>query len=856
MKRLTSLILSLFMVLSSVSTAFAGTAETATTRGLLDSSTVWYYLDNNTDPAANSATDGYDRTSWTFEDYSVEGWKTGVSPFGSKRGGANYSSTLTAKTVLDGCDGSNNTPTYFFRTAFTIDSLEGYTCLKGALDYDDGAIVYINGQRVGAGSDIACDENGNQLGHGFDENLQFGGSNQGPDLLEFVVSDLKLLHEGTNTIAVEIHNGRKTSSDVWFNMVSLELSDEPVKEEIYQSNVCLNVGEDSGKTNVTWYSQYNEPSVLLSVNSDMTDSRAFSAKESLANDGQYSCKATLTDLVPNTTYYYQLCNGDKISSVRSFTTGGGDEFSFALVGDPQIGAGSLGSDIEGWDNTLNIIRDNEVFRDAAFLVSAGDQVNTASNETQYDGYLEHDALSSIITAPVVGNHDSGSNAYNQHFNLPNESASYGVTAAGGDYYFVYNNVLFMMLNSNAQSEQDVQGHKAFMEDAIAATSNLDIAWKIVVFHHTLFTVASHAHDSYIDSENGFKKLIIPVLQEFDVDVVLSGHDHVYCRTFIMDGADAITSYEGYEYSEGDTVAPVSVTNPEGILYVTANSGSGSKTYGILNETFPFSAVQNQENSANVSKVSVSGDSLSITTYRTSDMSVVDTFAIKRSKVPVKSNGIVKGTDDIYYYIVDGVIQETETGLVAVDGITYYVKNGVWQDSTTGLVTIGTKQYYIKKGIKSTGTGFVTVGTKQYYVKNGVRSTGTGFVTIGTKKYYVKKGVRSTGTGFATVGTKKYYVVRGVFQSAKTGFVTGKTRKYYVVRGVFQATKTGFVKIGTKKYYVARGVFQSAKTGLVKNAQGKYYYIKKGVWQSSFSGQITYNNHVYKIVNGIKVKRIR
>ncbi|MGN1081572.1 MAG: choice-of-anchor I domain-containing protein, partial [Acutalibacteraceae bacterium] len=141
--------------------------------------------------------------------------------------------------------------------------------------------------------------------------------------------------------------------------------------------------------------------------------------------------------------------------------------------------------------------------------------------------------------------------------------------------------------------------------------------------------------------NGFKNLIIPVLEEFDIDAVLTGHDHVYCRTYIMDGTEPITEFDGYEYGNGTDAAPTAVNNPDGIIYITANSGSGSKTYGILNETFPFSAVQNQENSANISKITVSDSAFTVTTYRVSDMSVIDSFTIKKNSGTQTANPIIE-----------------------------------------------------------------------------------------------------------------------------------------------------------------------------------------------------------------------
>lgn len=613
----------------------------ATDMVLLDGTAVWKYLDNNTDPAGDSSAADYNRTAWTAEGFKTDGWKTAAGPFGSKRGTAAYGDGRTAATVLTGCDGSNNTPAYFFRTTFNVSNLERYTKLTGSLEYDDGVIVYINGQRVAAGYDNACDENGNSLGYGFDANLQYGGSNQGPDTLQISLLDLSLLHNGENTIAVELHNGRKTSSDVWFSFGGLYLSTEEV---VYQNNISLSVGADESKVNFTWYSSLESASVTVSENPDMTNGNTFAATASLANDGQYSCKAAATGLKHNTTYYYQLSNNGKKGQIYSFTTGGDGEFSFAFVGDPQIGAGNTASDTAGWENTLNTAESSELFSDISFLVSAGDQVNTASDEAQYDGYLEHSVLFGLPVATAIGNHDSSSNAYSQHFNIANESDEYGVTAAGGDYYFVYNNTLFLVLNSNAQSEEAVNGHRAFIQAAVEATKDKNITWKVAVFHHTLFTVASHAHDGYIDNANGFKNLIIPVLEEFDIDAVLTGHDHVYCRTYIMDGTTPITEFDGYEYGNGTNVAPTAVNNPDGILYITANSGSGSKTYGILNENFPFSAVQNQENSANISKITVSDSSFTITTYRVSDMSVIDSFTIKKNSGTQAANPII---DQVY-----------------------------------------------------------------------------------------------------------------------------------------------------------------------------------------------------------------
>lgn len=59
---------------------------------------------------------------------------------------------------------------------------------------------------------------------------------------------------------------------------------------------------------------------------------------------------------------------------------------------------------------------------------------------------------------------------------------------------------------------------------------------------------------------------MPVFDELGIDVVLMGHDHVYVRSYIMDGLTPVTAADNYEYENGSSNAPTAVTDPEGVLY--------------------------------------------------------------------------------------------------------------------------------------------------------------------------------------------------------------------------------------------------------------------------------------------------
>ena len=393
---------------------------------------------------------------------------------------------------------------------------------------------------------------------------------------------LSALNDGENTVAVELHNHAGNSSDIFFGMSDMTFSTDPLETTAHQSNISLSMGGDESQMNFTWYSALENASLLISDNEDMTDALTIAATSDTA-DGQYSCKAEVGDLKPGTTYYYQLENGGNKSGVYHFTTGGSGDFSFAFVGDPRIGAsGNADSDTTGWGKTLDLIKTDDRFSDVSFLLSAGDQVDTHNNENQYDGYLDHDVLTGLPSATVIGNHDSASDTYSKHFNVTNESSQYGKTNAGGDSYFVYNKTLFLILNSNNLSTAE---HRQFMLDSISAVEDQDIQWKIVVFHHSVYSVASHAVDKDILSR---RDSLVPVFKELDIDAVLMGHDHVYVRSYMMNGLQPTTDasiYDDEDYS--------SITDPTGILHVTANSASGSKFYTIKDTPFEYAAVQNQ-----------------------------------------------------------------------------------------------------------------------------------------------------------------------------------------------------------------------------------------------------------------------
>ena len=440
---------------------------------------------------------------------------------------------------------------------------------------------------------------------------------------------------GLASLAVMLGGGTVLMNTQAYTPVHAETQSEETETarsgETVQKSVILMIGSDETSRNLTWYANVEEAgSVQWAKQSDMQDglfpaqySEAAATSIAANDEGFYSNQATMTGLEENTTYVYRVVNGDTISQIYTFETGDFDDgYSFILAGDPQIGAGNTETDTVGWDETL----DTAIAQlDPDFLVSAGDQVNTNNNETQYTGYL-NDALTYLTSATTIGNHDSGSAAYNEHFNLPNESTQLGATTAGTDYWFVYDNTLFMVINSNNRSTAE---HKEFMESAIA--QNPDVRWKTVVFHHSVYSTASHVNDGDIIER---REELPPVMSELGIDVVLMGHDHVYTRTYMMNGTTPDDS-QGVQ-SE--------VTNPEGVLYLTANSASGSKYYDIAAPEAAYSAVMDQSYRRTITDIHVTDTSYTMTTYYMDTMEVLDTFTI--NKIDTDKSGLQELADKV------------------------------------------------------------------------------------------------------------------------------------------------------------------------------------------------------------------
>ncbi len=130
---------------------------------------------------------------------------------------------------------------------------------------------------------------------------------------------------------------------------------------------------------------------------------------------------------------------------------------------------------------------------------------------------------------TLGNHDLPIQVNYQNFNMN-----------GKEYYrFKKGNIAFYSLNSNYMDKKQVQ----WLETELAKDTS---DWKIAFFHHPPYSSAA-AHGS----DEQLREVLEPIFVKYGMNVVLTGHDHVYERIKPQKGIYYFVSGAGGRLRTGD-----------------------------------------------------------------------------------------------------------------------------------------------------------------------------------------------------------------------------------------------------------------------------------------------------------------
>lgn len=303
-------------------------------------------------------------------------------------------------------------------------------------------------------------------------------------------------------------------------------------------------------------------------------------------------KAVAEGLAPGTAYVYRVGNGEGLYSAQgTFETAKTEDgkTSFLVLGDSQA------SDEAGfklWGDTLKTALTDRP--DSEFIVHLGDIVDNGFKEQEWNWWFAkaQEQLMSTTTVSLVGNHEVTGTKLNgdflAHFNHPQNGVD---SQKGTNYSFDYENVHIAVLNS----EYELDKQKEWLRTDLGSTSK---KWKMVFFHRG-------PYGSIYDSAN-VREAWTPILDEYGVDVVMNGHDHIYLRTYPMKGGSPVAEGQGTTY-----IIP---------------GATGPKFYEQTER--PWQQIIDDENTQMYASVDITQGSLTVTT-KTIGGRVVDTFELAK-----------------------------------------------------------------------------------------------------------------------------------------------------------------------------------------------------------------------------------
>lgn len=308
-------------------------------------------------------------------------------------------------------------------------------------------------------------------------------------------------------------------------------------------------GEDASRqVSISWHSAVQGSCLELSPADDASFDHSVTilpseqlwhidCGDSLFADPRYVCRVELDGLKKGREYVYRVCAGNHKSEVRRFRTADGSRrWTFNAFTDFQPHHNPY---------THNIIRIvDSLSGHPALTVCSGDMIDTAVYESQWEWLLdEPDCFGRFLYASSPGDHEYWGLPVGKHIRQLDEPLTYKAifdfpkngpqSNLGSCYWFIYNNVLFVSLDtgdSNTPVSEKVEQQRDWLLRTVALLKGR-YDYLIVMQHKSI--QASYTNDPGVNKM--LRPLLAPAFVEAGVDLVLSGHDHMYSRTRCIDG---------------------------------------------------------------------------------------------------------------------------------------------------------------------------------------------------------------------------------------------------------------------------------------------------------------------------------
>jgi hypothetical protein len=287
---------------------------------------------------------------------------------------------------------------------------------------------------------------------------------------------------------------------------------------------------------------------------------------------------SIGDMYPDGPYQKNVYEGFKKFIGNKYTN------LFLTVGDNVYGGGT---DDDFQKNFFQIYQNGPLLKQSALFPSVGNH--------DYDAYPK--------------NQDHPDMAYYQSFTLPTKGELGGLASGSEAYYsFDYGNTHFICLDSYAYGKDNKRifdgpsDQLTWLKNDLKATKQ---KWKVVFFHYPPYTKGTYDSDSDKSPELINLRAILPkVFDEYNVDLVLTGHSHVFERSKPLKNHYGLSSEfnksvhwpqsSSGRYDKSANSCPYlfssSNTDKNGVIYVVNGVGGGPGTlrYGVTHPVMEYS----------------------------------------------------------------------------------------------------------------------------------------------------------------------------------------------------------------------------------------------------------------------------
>ena len=240
----------------------------------------------------------------------------------------------------------------------------------------------------------------------------------------------------------------------------------------------------------------------------------------------YYC-VKMNRLKPSVHYKYRVANGNNWSEWINFklAENSTDNYSFIYIGDIQDSINGVSGDLfhRAYNNQQN----------AAFIMFIGDMIERPLDKYWGQWFKSGgDLYKSIPLIATPGNHEyykgviqALDERWMSQFSFPQNGPP---DFLGRVCYWDYQNTRFISLDTNGiQTVPSALAQRSWLKKVLEETHQ---RWIVIMMHHPMYSTSRGRDYFYL------RWLFKSLIDQYNVDLVLAGHDHAYGRSVHIPGS--------------------------------------------------------------------------------------------------------------------------------------------------------------------------------------------------------------------------------------------------------------------------------------------------------------------------------